>query len=76
MFLLPFPTTFHFLSYPGDSQGFWKMAATDSAKWRKSSTQKWTPYPGNCRVQHKDLRQMSKYQHHAKEKKKEKPHLG
>lgn len=53
MFLLPFPNTFHFLSYPRDGWGLWEVVAWDCAKWTMSNTKRLTPYPENCRDQYK-----------------------
>lgn len=45
--------------------GLLEAAALDPAKWRKSSSQMSVPNAGNCRIQHKDPRLMSKDQHHT-----------
>lgn len=65
LFLLPFFTTFHFLPQPGGGEELLEEAASDAGKRKNLGTQRSTPHTGNYRVQHKDLRQMSKDQHHS-----------
>lgn len=50
MFVLPFPTTFHFLSYPSDV-GTWGGGCTGLCQVDKAQHTKVDSLPGNCRVQ-------------------------
>lgn len=50
---------------PGGGEELLEEAASDPGKRKNLGTQRSTPHTGNYRVQHKDLRQMSKDQHHS-----------